>query len=138
MVKGTEVEWGTCSHIVSLNRTPMGLRVGILVFLMLSLVARKLPSLDTQTMLDLWLSVTFRFRRNLDIAGNRRLGGQECIWLIAIDYHTVTGTASVECKGDQRSKRPRQLKSRTDSDGFTETQERGGLEVEQEGQMRAE
>ena len=24
MVKGTEVEWGTCSHIVSLNRTPMG------------------------------------------------------------------------------------------------------------------
>ena len=72
------------------------------------------------------------------MAGNRRSGGWEHIWLIAIDYHTVTGTAGAECKGDQRSKRARQSESRTDSDGLMETQEQGDLEVEQEGQMRAE
>ena len=76
------------------------------------------------------------FRRNPDIAGNGRSGGREHVWLIAIDYHTVTGTARVECKGDQRSKRARQLESRTDSDSLMETQERRDLEVEQEGQNK--
>ena len=49
-----------------------------------------------------WLatSVTFRFQRNLDVAGNRRSGGQKHVQLIAIDYHTVAGTAGAECKGD--------------------------------------
>ena len=49
------------------------------------------------------------------MAGNRRLGGWEHIWLIAIDYHTVAGTARAECKGDRRSKRARQSESGTDS-----------------------
>ena len=44
--------------------------------------------------------VMFGFRRNPDVAGNGRSGGWECVWLIAIDYHTVAGTARVECKGD--------------------------------------
>ena len=52
------------------------------------------------------LIVTFRFRRNPDIAGNGGSEGRKCVWLIAIDYHTVTATAGAECKGDQRSKRP--------------------------------
>ena len=72
------------------------------------------------------------------MAGNGRLGGRERVWLIAIDYHIVTGTAGAECKGDQRLKRARWLESGMDSDGLTETQEQGDLEVEQEGQMRAE
>ena len=28
-----------------------------------------------------------------------KVRGQECVWLIAIDYHTVAGTAGVKCKG---------------------------------------
>ena len=72
------------------------------------------------------------------MAGNGRLGGQERVQLIAIDYHTVAGTAGAECKGDQRSKMARQLESGTDSNGLTETQEQGDLEVEQKGQMKAE
>ena len=46
------------------------------------------------------LGVTFRFQRNLDMAGNGRLGGWEHVWLIAIDYQAATGTAGTECKGD--------------------------------------
>ena len=57
------------------------------------------------------------------MAGNGRLGGRERIQLIAIDYHTVTGTARVECKGDRRSKMARWPESGTDSDGLTEIQE---------------
>ena len=34
------------------------------------------------------------------MARDERSGGQECVWLIAIDYHTVAGTAGAECKGD--------------------------------------
>ena len=45
-------------------------------------------------------TVMFGFLRNPDIAGNRRLGVWKRVWLIAIDYHTVAGTAGVECKGD--------------------------------------
>ena len=78
------------------------------------------------------------FRRNPDVAGNGRSGGWECVWLIAIDYHTAAGTAGVECKGDRRSKMARQLESGMDSDGLTETQEQGDLEMEQEGQIKAE
>ena len=63
------------------------------------------------------------FLWNPDMARNRRLGGWECIQLIAIDYHTVAGTARVECKGDQRSKRARWSESGMDSDSLTETQE---------------
>ena len=44
--------------------------------------------------------VMFGFQRNPDVAGNGRSGGREHVRLIAIDYHTVTGTAGVECKGD--------------------------------------
>ena len=44
--------------------------------------------------------VTCGFQRNLDVAGNRRSGGLEHVQLIAIDYHTVAGTAGAECKGD--------------------------------------
>ena len=51
--------------------------------------------------------VTCRFQRNPDVAGNRRLGGWECVQLIAIDYHAATGTASTEYKGDQRLKAAR-------------------------------
>ena len=69
--------------------------------------------------------VTFGFQRNPDVAGNRRSGVRKHVWLIAIDYHTVAGTAGTECKGDQRSKRARQSESRTDSDGLTETQGQG-------------
>ena len=57
------------------------------------------------------------------MAGNGRSGGWERVQLIAIDYHTVAGTAGVECKGDRRSKRARQSESGTDSDGLMETQE---------------
>ena len=64
-----------------------------------------------------------RFRRNPDIAQNRKLGGQVHVWLIAIDYHTVAGTARIECKGDQRSKKARRSESGMDSDGLIETQE---------------
>ena len=71
------------------------------------------------------------------MAGNRRLGDWEHVRLIAIDYHTAIGTAGMECKGGQRLKMARQLESRTDSGGLTETQERGDLEVEQEGQIKA-
>ena len=78
----------------------------------------------------------FGFQRNPDIARNGRLGGRERVQLIAIDYHTVAGTAGVECKGDQRLKRARRLESGTDSNGLTETQGQGDLEVEQEGQIK--
>ena len=70
------------------------------------------------------------------MARNGRSGGQEHVRLIAIDYHTVTGTARAECKGDQRSKIARRPESRTDSNSLTETQEQGDLEVEKEGQMK--
>ena len=73
-----------------------------------------------------------------NMAGNRRSGGWEHVQLIAIDYHTVAGTAGAECKGDQRLKMARWPESGTDSNSLTETQERGDLEVEQEGQMKAE
>ena len=71
------------------------------------------------------------------MAGNRRSGGRECVQLIAIDYHTAAGTAGAECKGDRRSKMARRPESVPDSGGLTETQERGDLEVEQEGQIKA-
>ena len=74
--------------------------------------------------------VTFGFRRNPDVAGNGRSGGREHVWLIAIDYHTVAGTAGEECKGDQRSKRARWSESVLDSDSLTEIQGRGDLEME--------
>ena len=61
------------------------------------------------------------------MAGNGRSGGQERVWLIAIDYHTVAGTARAECKGDQRLKRAEWSESVPDSNGLTETQERGVL-----------
>ena len=64
------------------------------------------------------------------MAGNRRSGGQEYVQLIAIDYHTVAGTAGTECKGDRRSKMARRPEPRMDSNGLMETQEQGGLEVE--------
>ena len=48
------------------------------------------------------------------MARNGRSGGQEHVWLIAIDYHTVAGTTGVECKGDQRSKMARWLESGMD------------------------
>ena len=67
-----------------------------------------------------------------------KVGGREHVWLIAIDYHTVAGTAGVECKGDRRSMRARQSESGMDSDSLTETQEQGDLEVEQEGQNKQE
>ena len=51
-------------------------------------------------------NVTFGFRRNPDIAGNGWSEGQKRVWLIAIDYRTVAGTARAGCKGDQRSKGP--------------------------------
>ena len=79
----------------------------------------------------------FGFQRNPDVAGNGRSGGQEHIRLIAIDYHTATGTAGAEYKGDQRSKMARQPESGMDSGGLMETQEQGDLEVEQEGQIKA-
>ena len=81
-------------------------------------------------------SVTFRFLWNLDVTGNGRSRGRERVQLIAIDYHTVAGTARAECKGDQRSKKARRSESGTDSDGLTETQGRGDLEMEREGQIK--
>ena len=36
------------------------------------------------------------------MARDERLGGWECVQLIAIDYHTVGGTDGAECKGDRR------------------------------------
>ena len=66
--------------------------------------------------------VTFGFRRNPDMARHGRSGGRERVQLIAIDYHTVTGTAGAECRGDRRSKRARQSESILDSDGLAETQ----------------
>ena len=54
----------------------------------------------------LWAYVTFGFRRNPDVARNGRSEGRKRVWLIAIDYRTVAGTAGVGCKGDQRSKGP--------------------------------
>ena len=71
------------------------------------------------------------------MAGNGRSGGQECVQLIAIDYHTAAGTAGAECKGDQRSKMARWPESGMDSGGLTETQGQGDLEVEQKGQIKA-
>ena len=68
--------------------------------------------------------VTFGFQRNPDMAGNGRSGGWEHVQLIAIDYHTATGTARTEYKGDQRPKAARRLESRTDSSSLTETQGR--------------
>ena len=44
--------------------------------------------------------VMFGFQRNPDMARHGRLGGWKRVRLIAIDYHTVAGTAGVECKGD--------------------------------------
>ena len=82
------------------------------------------------------ISVMFGFLRNPDVTGNGRSGGQERIQLIAIDYHTVTGTAGMECKGDRRSKKARRSESGTDSDSLTETQGRGDLEMEREGQIK--
>ena len=57
------------------------------------------------------------------MAGSGRSGGWEHVWLIAIDYHTVAGTAGVECKGDQRLKMARWPESGMDSDSLMETQE---------------
>ena len=34
------------------------------------------------------------------MAGHGRSGGWKRVRLIAIDYHTVAGTAGAECKGD--------------------------------------
>ena len=65
-----------------------------------------------------------------------RSGGWERVQLIAIDYHTVAGTAGAECKGDQRSKKARWSESGTDSNGLMETQGQGDLEMEREGQIK--
>ena len=46
------------------------------------------------------------FQRNLDMARNGRLGGWECIWLIAIDYHTVTGTAEQNARETEDQRGP--------------------------------
>ena len=52
------------------------------------------------------MGITFGFRRNLDVARNGRSEGQKRVQPIAIDYHTVAGTAGAECKGDRRLKGP--------------------------------
>ena len=71
------------------------------------------------------------------MAGNGRSGGQECVRLIAIDYHAATGTARTGCKGDQRLKRARQLESRTGSGSCTgDTRERD-LDQARDGQEKA-
>ena len=80
--------------------------------------------------------VTFGFQRNPDVTGNGRSRGREHVQLIAIDYHTVAGTAGAECKGDQRSKKARWSESGMDSDSLTETQGPGDLEMEREGQIK--
>ena len=71
-----------------------------------------------------------------DVTGNGRSRGRERVWLIAIDYHTVAGTAGAECKGDWRLKKARRSESRTDSNSLTETQGWGDLEMEREGQIK--
>ena len=42
--------------------------------------------------------VTFGFRRNPDVAGNGRSEGRKRVRPIAIDYHTVAGTAGADAK----------------------------------------
>ena len=49
----------------------------------------------------------------------RKVGGQKCVQLIAIDYHAATGTAGTGYRGDQRSKVARWPESGTDSGGLT-------------------
>ena len=49
----------------------------------------------------------------------QKFGGQERVWLIAIDYCAATGTAGMGYKGDQRSKMARWPESRTDSGSLT-------------------
>ena len=66
----------------------------------------------------------------------QKIKGWKCIWLITIDYCSATGTARTECKGDRRLKRARRSESVLDSNGLTETQEQGDLEVDQEGQNK--
>ena len=65
--------------------------------------------------------------------GNGRSGGQEYVRLIAIDYHAATGTARMECKGDQRSKVARWLESRMDSGGLTRDTGVRGLDQARDG-----
>ena len=50
--------------------------------------------------LNLPPGVTFRFRRNPDVAGNGRSEGRKRVQPIAIDYRTVAGTAGAGYKGD--------------------------------------
>ena len=71
------------------------------------------------------------------MAGNGRLGGWEHVWLIAIDYHAATGTAGMECKGDQRSKMARQLESGMDSGSLTRDTRVRGLDQVRDGQEKA-
>ena len=40
----------------------------------------------------------FGFRRNPDVARNRGSGGRKRVRPIAIDYHTVAGTARADAK----------------------------------------
>ena len=40
------------------------------------------------------------------MAGDKRSGGQKHIWLIAIDYHTATGTARAEYKETEGQRWP--------------------------------
>ena len=48
------------------------------------------------------------------MAGDKRSGGWEHVWLIAIDYRSATGTAGTRC---WRSKSASQPESGTDSSG---------------------
>ena len=50
--------------------------------------------------------VTFGFLWNPNVAENGRSEGRKRVRPIAIDYHTVAGTAGAGCKEDQRSKGP--------------------------------
>ena len=85
---------------------------------------------------SLWYRCYVQIPKESGCDRKQKIKGQKHIWLIAIDYHSATGTAGTECKGDQRSKRARWSESGTDSDGLTETQEQGDLAVEQEGQNK--
>ena len=71
------------------------------------------------------------------MARNRRSGGQECVQLIAIDYHAATGTAGTECKGDQRSKMARWPESGIDSSGHMGDIGERDLDQVRDGQEKA-
>ena len=64
----------------------------------------------------------------------RRIEGWECVRLIAIDYHTATGTARMGYKEDQRLKVSRQPESGTDSGGLMGDTRTRGLGQSKRGQ----